>query len=197
MEKADVSEGKTDKLREDPVRYFAALYAQALSDRLGLKITGEDLLNEDSDGNVILRRIEEYDSTIDEDDFPEEWEKSDNKYHWDASSQSFRPQEQGTYLIFAVFTDSQLFGNYAAAYKAISVDADIDSIPGETEWLQNNIASIVLFSIAGVMLIIIIILLLVKPSDESLEDIDEADDKKKAKKSKKEKTGKKDKSSGK
>ena len=96
-----------------------------------------------------------------------------------------------------MFTDSQLFGNYAAAYKAISVDADIDSIPGETEWLQNNIASIVLFSIAGVMLIVVIILLLVKPSDESLEDVDEADDKKKkkAKKSKKEKTGKKDKSS--
>lgn len=193
MEQADLSEDKIDRLYDDPIEYFAALYAQALCDHLGLDISGEDLLAKDADGNSILRRIEEYDSTIDEDDFPEEWENSDNKYHWDASAQSFRPQEQGVYLIFAVFTDSELFGDYAAAYKAVSVDADIDSIPGETQWLQNNIASIILFAIAGVMLIIIIILLLVKPSDESLEDIDAEEDGKgkKRKKQKKEKKEKK------
>lgn len=173
MEQADVSEDKMQRLRDDAVGYYAELYAQAIADNLGLDISGADLLS-DENGTPIMRRIEEYDSTIDEDDFPDEWAASDNKYHWDADAQSFRPQEQGTYVIFAVFNDSELFGDYAAAYTAVSVDADRDVIPGETEWLRNNIASIVLFSVAGVMLIIIIILLLVKPSDESLEDVDAA-----------------------
>ena len=39
-------------------------------------------------------------------------------------------------------------------------------------------ASIVLFAIAGVMLILIIILLLIKPTDETLEDVDKKADKK-------------------
>ena len=73
----------------------------------------------------------------------------------------------------------------AAAYQAVSVNAKEDTIKGETQWLKNNIVSVVLFSIAAVMLILIIILLVVKPSDETLEDVENG--KKKKKKSKKDK----------
>ena len=67
-----------------------------------------------------------------------------------------------------------------------------DVIEGENNWLKNNVVSVVLFSIAGVMLILIIILLLIKPSDETLEDVDAAVVKTKAKKEKKDKNEKKE-----
>lgn len=179
---ADTSEDKEKQLEKDAIGYYAKLYAELLIEQLGVEnLTADDLLN-DSDGNAILRRIEEYDSSIDEDDHPTEWKNSDNKYYWYPSSKSFKPQEAGAYLVFAVFSDSNLFGEKAAAYRAVSVEADSDIIPGETEWLKNNIASVILFSIAAVLLIVIIILLLVKPSDESLEDIDDEKEGKKAKK---------------
>ena len=57
-------------------------------------------------------------------------------------------------------------------YKVISVESKADVIKGQTDWLKNNITSVILFSIAGVMLIAIIVLLLVKPSDETLKDVD-------------------------
>lgn len=186
----DDSADKADRLKEDPIGYFVELYIKALAEHLGITLTAEDLLTADSDGNVILRKIEEFDSTIDEDDHAAEWAASDNKYYWYPSSRSFKPQEAGVYLAFAVYTDSELFGEKVCAYKAINVEADRDIIPGETEWLKNNIASVILFSIAGVLLIIIIILWFVKPSDESIEDVDEEADGKKAKKGKKEKSGK-------
>ena len=43
--------------------------------------------------------------------------------------------------------------------------------------MKNNIASVILFSVAAVMLIAIVVLSLVKPSDETLEDLDEATEK--------------------
>jgi maltodextrin utilization protein YvdJ len=52
------------------------------------------------------------------------------------------------------------------------VDSKVDTIKGETQWLKNNMVSVVLFAVAGVMLVLIIVLLLIKPSDEKLEDVD-------------------------
>lgn len=176
---------------DDYVGYYAALYAKLLSERLGIELNAEDLLKPDGENDAILRKIEEFDSTIDEDKHPDDWKNSDNDYQWYSSSKSFKPQAEGSYLMFAVFTDSQLFGEKAAAYKAINVEAPRDIIAGETEWLKNNIASVILFSIAAVMLIIVIILLVVKPSDETLEDVEDG----KGKKSKKNNKDRKDKKS--
>lgn len=124
--------------------------------------------------------IEEYDDRKAADD-------GDNKYNWSATSKSFKAVEEGIYIIFADYSDTDLsYVDRAAAYKLIEVDAEADSIKGETEWLKNNIISVVLFAIAGVMLILIIILLLIKPSDETLEDVDlKALDKKAEKKTNK------------
>ncbi len=118
-------------------------------------------------------RIEEYNSKITKDD--PEWDAY-NKYEFkNGSASSFKVlDEGGTYVLFANYWDEDL-SNYArvAAYKVIKAEEKADVITGETEWLKNNLVSIVLFSIAGVMLILIIVLLLIKPSDETLEDVDE------------------------
>ena len=93
-------------------------------------------------------------------------------YNWSATSQSFSTIEEGMFFILADYSEAEQTAVRATAYKLVIVDSEADSIKGETEWLKNNVVSVVLFSIAGVLLILIIILLLVKPSDETLDDVD-------------------------
>ncbi len=119
-----------------------------------------------------------------------EWEEFED-YAWNASSQSFETVKEGTYLIFANFWEKELpqvAGQRATAYKLIVVQSEEDVIKGDSNWLKNNVVSVILFSIAGVMLILIIILLLIKPSDEKVDDIDTDGAPKKSKKSKKSET---------
>ena len=94
-------------------------------------------------------------------------------YAWNPTAQSFKTVEEGEYLIVADYWEKEIPSQRAMAYKLITVESEAATIKGETDWLKNNVVSVVLFSIAGVMLILIIILLLVKPSDETLEDVDE------------------------
>ena len=94
-------------------------------------------------------------------------------YAWNPTAQSFKTVEEGEYLIVADYWEKEIPSQRAMAYKLIPVESESATIKGETDWLKNNVVSGVLFSIAGVMLILIIILLLIKPSDETLEDVDE------------------------
>ena len=119
-----------------------------------------------------LTEIQEYNSAIDKDEDAEAWDASDNKYNWNASNKTFTAAEEGRYVIIGVFTDTSVAAQKAAAYKVILVDGPEDIIQGETEWLKNNIASVILFGVAALMLVAIVILSLVKPSDETLEDLD-------------------------
>lgn len=115
-------------------------------------------------------RIEKYNERITADD--EEYEAY-NKYEWQKSSNaSFMTAEEGEYLIVADYWEEELPMQRAMAYKLVIVESKADVIKGETQWLKNNVVSVVLFSIAGVMLVLIVILLLIKPSDETLEDVD-------------------------
>ena len=114
-----------------------------------------------------------------------EWDNTDNKFHFDASAGSFVAAEEGGYLLIANYWNKEITNQRAGAYKIVSVGSESDSVSGESNWLKNNLVSVILFSIAGVLLVIIIILLLVKPSNETLEDVDKKV--KKEKKSKKEK----------
>ena len=129
--------------------------------------------------------IQEFNHKIDKDLHAEDWKNSDNDYAWMPDSRSFSPQKTGLYLVLAYFTDPDVAAYDAGAYVVVSVEAKKDVIKGETEWLKNNMVSVILFGIAGVMLILFVILLVVKPSKETLEDYDEPKTKK-SKKSKKE-----------
>ena len=130
--------------------------------------------------------IDEYDSRITEDNDADKW-NAYNKYSWSATSQSFKTAEEGTYLILADYYEEEIYTQRATAYQLVVVESKADVIEGESDWLANNKVSVILFAIAGVMLILIIILLLVKPSDETLEEIDEKATKKSEKKAKKDK----------
>ena len=178
---------KTGRVGDEYMKDYLTIYVDLLAKNLGLEgeLTLEKLLAKPEDGSEpIMRKIEE-DQGISKSDNPDEWKASDDAYEWNASEQTFKPQKAGAYLMLGVFTDSELVGERVAAYKAVSVSAKRDAIKGDTEWLKNNVASVVLFSIAGVMLVAIIILLVVKPSDETLEEV-EADGKEIKKSKKKE-----------
>lgn len=156
--------------------YFS-LYVEAYAEAIATSISG------DKDKIVAcIKPIQEYNDRITEDDA--EWEEY-NKYQWKPSSRTFKTVEEGEYLIFADYWESELPMQRATGYKLISVESAADKIKGESQWLKNNLVSIILFAIAGVMLVLIIVLLFVKPNKETLEDVDVKAAKKTAKKSNK------------
>ena len=154
------------------------LYLKVLSEEIAKKVGGTA-----AEVKACFTRVYEPDDRVN-------GKESDGAYEWSEDSKSFQTIEEGNYLILADFWESATAKTTrATAYKLVVVESKAASIKGETDWLKNNVVSVVLFSIAGVMLILIIILLLVKPSDETLEDVEA----KAVKKAKKEKPAKKDK----
>jgi len=92
-------------------------------------------------------------------------------HNWNPNSRSFTTVETGTYLLLADFWENEKPTQRVAAYRVLEVSDKVDEILGANNWLENNVVSVILFAIAGVMLILIIILLLIKPSDEQLEEV--------------------------
>ena len=118
-----------------------------------------------------LKEINEYDSDVAEDD--EDWEKTDNDYAWHKNnSLSFNPQVSGFYLVKLTVTDPNRSNEVKTAYKVMEVQNPFDYTPGQSQWLQNNVVSIVLFAISAVLLVIVIALFVVKPSDKKVEEVD-------------------------
>lgn len=158
---------------------YMALWLQVYAEKLALAIgngtTAEQV-------KACFVEIEEYNDKIDEEEHADAWADSDNKYNWTSSSQSFKTAEEGTYVILADYYEKEIPSQRATAYMVVTVQSKTDVVKGDTgEWLKNNLVSVILFAIAGVLLIVIIILFLIKPSDETLEDLDkkaEKDEKK-------------------
>ena len=116
-------------------------------------------------------RINEYNSDVTEDD--ENWDDTDNAYNWNPSSSlSFVPQRSGIYVVELTVTDPNRPGTMETAYMAIEVRNPVDVIPGQSQWLQNNITSVVLFAISAVLAIAIVVLFVVKPSDKKVKEVD-------------------------
>lgn len=180
----ELREAMADKLSSVGEKYdgdYFAMYIDVYAGLLAKKVDGDQ-----AKIKMCFQAVAPYNEKITEDDAG--W--AQNKLEWQKSGDSsFLTAEEGEYLILADYWDSLLpTVSRTAAYKLIVVESEADVIKGETEWLKNNIVSVVLFSVAAVMLILIIILLLIKPSDETLEDVD---NKAKAKKTSKKKTTKK------
>ncbi|MBE7089159.1 MAG: hypothetical protein E7370_06600 [Clostridiales bacterium] len=101
-------------------------------------------------------------STIKEEDSDYELNK---EYSWNSSSLSFVPQEEGNnsfYVIRLVLEDT-IASETTVEYMAISVSAKPSSLRGDSEWLENNLATVILFSIAAVSFIGIVVLFVLKP----------------------------------
>lgn len=155
---------------------YLDVYAELLANKVGGGVSAAEV-------KACFIKIEEFDDRIDEDLHEDEWDVN-NKYNWSTSSKSFTAAEEGKYVIMTDYWEKELPSQRVSAYKLIVVESEPDTLAGETNsWLQNNKVSVILFAIAGVMLILIVILLLIKPSDETMEDID----KKAAKKTEKDK----------
>ncbi|MBQ2740826.1 MAG: hypothetical protein IJF39_04335 [Clostridia bacterium] len=157
-----------DEATANDVDGYLRVYAGLLADLIDVNV--EDLLAEDA---KVFVEILPYNDKIDQELHPEEYNKN-NVYEWDAEKQTFKPlNETDVYFMIAVYTDSMIPSAKACGYMVISIEQKNDVLPGESDWLKNNIASVILFSIAGVMLILIVVLLFIKPSDETLEDVDD------------------------
>ncbi len=93
-------------------------------------------------------------------------------YAWDSSGLTFVPQDENAYyLVRLTVTDTYNHQSAVYGYMGIHVSAAADSYSGESDWLENNLTSVILFAIAGVALIAIIILFIIKPKEEG--DLDE------------------------
>ena len=91
-------------------------------------------------------------------------------YNWNSSSTSFTPQDGNAfYYMRAEVTDST-YGYKINGSLAVVASYEAKALKGDSEWLQNNVASVILLSVAGVSLIAIILLLVIKPKNK--EDID-------------------------
>ncbi|MBD5636573.1 MAG: hypothetical protein HDP28_01955 [Clostridia bacterium] len=120
----------------------------------------------------ILHEISPFDSDVDEDD-EAKWNRTDNDYYWDPdSSLSFVPQETGFYILTLNVEDSVLPGQGAEGFQVVEVRNPIDTIPSQSQWLEENVVSVVLFAISGVLAIIVVVLFLVKPSEKKVEGVD-------------------------
>lgn len=120
----------------------------------------------------ILREINVYQDDISSDD-EAKWNRTDNDYYWDPDSAlSFVPQEAGFYILKLLVQDNKLRGETAEAFQVIEVRNPIDTIPGQSQWLEENVVSVVLFAISGVLAIVVVVLFLVKPSEKKVEEID-------------------------
>jgi hypothetical protein len=173
--------GRLAEANGDYTNFYKKIYAECLAERLG-NVTADELLNCEG----LFVEILPVDSRIDEDKHPDEWKKN-NQYNFSETDGSFTAKVEGTYLVLGVYSDAEIASRKVAAYKVVFAEDKDDFVEGEmTEWLKNNLVSVILFAVAGVMLIIIIVLLFIKPSDETLEDVD-----KKAVKGKKDKKSKK------
>lgn len=109
-------------------------------------------------------------------------------YNWNPSSLSFTPQSSADefYVVRLTLTDNRSANSPTYAYAVVAASMETTPLAGENDWLENNLASVILLSVAGVCLIALIVLIVVKPKDKG--DIDEVldkEDKKKAKRAKK------------
>ncbi len=102
-------------------------------------------------------------------------------YGWSGTSTTFTPQDANAfYYIRAEVTDTQYNTDPVTCGLAVVASVNAKELKGESDWLKNNIASVVLLIIAGLALIGIILLLVIKPKDKS--DIDEQFEKRKKEK---------------
>ncbi|MBE7080136.1 MAG: hypothetical protein E7371_02735 [Clostridiales bacterium] len=169
-EKLIEAELKKEGASADKIDY-AAINRTAYANLLVSAIKGEEA--DKAKMLAIFKEVAAYDDRITE-DMTSAWDESDNEYKWKPDSRSFTAATDDIYLIMADYWDTDMkYVDHVPAFKLVEVESAKDIIKGETEWLKNNIVSVILFAIAGVMLILIIILLLVKPSEETLEDVDE------------------------
>ncbi len=90
--------------------------------------------------------------------------------NWNATSVSFTPRSvEDFYVVRLALTDNNS-AQTEYKYTAVAASVETTSLKGESDWVENNLVSIILLTVAGVCLIALVVLVLVKPKDKG--DID-------------------------
>lgn len=118
-----------------------------------------------------LKEISKYRDDVDEDDTAA-WARTDNDYHWEPDSKRFTPVEAGYYIVELTVNDAIIPNYSVSGYQVIDARNPIDTLPDATYWLENNVTSVVLFSISGVLFIVVVILFVARPSDKKIDEVD-------------------------
>ena len=154
---------------------YLLAYAKVLAARLGGGTTATQIIN----SGLFVKICEEGDRI--------NGKEEHDKYEWNATAKTFKTVEEGHFFVLADYWEDADPTQRATAYKVVLVESKTATIEGESQWWKDNLVSVILFSIAGVLLILVIVLLFIKPSDEKLEDLDKKVNKKE-KKNKEDKT---------
>lgn len=103
----------------------------------------------------------------------DENDKDDAKFYdyaWNPSSRTFVPQDANAFYLVKCEVTSTRLGGSVKEFMGIASSARPDAIKGEDTWVQDNVVSIILLSIAALAFIGIILLIFIKPKDKG--DID-------------------------
>lgn len=74
------------------------------------------------------------------------------------------------YVVRLTLTDTGLSNKVTNSFLVVRASERAAELYGEDNWVENNIAAIVLFCVAGVFLVAFVALLIIKPKDKG--DID-------------------------
>lgn len=137
------------------------------------EVMGKLFANEYEANGVKLENTRKYFTTV---KAASELLETDDNYedfkalNWNATSVSFTPQSvEDFYVVELTLTDkrSQL---QSKNFATVAASVQTTALKGESDWVENNVTSIILLSVAGVCLVALIALLIIKPKDKG--DID-------------------------
>lgn len=107
--------------------------------------------------------------------------------NWNATSISFTPRSVNDFYVVRLTLEDNNSKQTDYQYAVVSASVETTSLKGESDWVEKNLAAVILFSVAGAFAVVFVILLIIKPKDS--DDIDqvytEEVEKEKGKKSKK------------
>ncbi|MBD5584760.1 MAG: hypothetical protein HDQ88_06730 [Clostridia bacterium] len=95
-----------------------------------------------------------------------------NDYGWNGSSLTFTPQSDNAFYLIVCTVTSKDTQETKTAYMGIAAAPKVEPLQGEDTWVEDNLTSIILLSIAGASLVGIVLLLVIKPKNKG--DVDEA-----------------------
>lgn len=90
--------------------------------------------------------------------------------NWNSTSVSFTPRSVEDFYVIRLTLEDNNSKQTEYQYAVVSASVETTSLKGESDWVEKNVTSIVLFSLAGVFLVALAVLLIVKPKDKG--DID-------------------------
>lgn len=160
-----------------------------LNDELGETLTYErfkdrvDELFEDAKYRKYFTTVKPANSLLETDEDYELFKE----LNWNATSISFTPRSVNDFYVVRLTLEDNNSKQTDYQYAVVSASVETTSLKGESDWVEKNLAAVILFSVAGVFAVVFVILLIIKPKDS--DDIDqvyiEEVEKEKGKKSKK------------